>query len=207
MSPLARLDRRTGCKVVCGRPDCGYVLARVVQIPQGRVAEFAMGWAPNSEGIWALTRHAAARVANGRPPAFRRRPRPDTLRLLPHKPMYRDKYPTPQAYPAQVRCPRCRLVQTLDAQQLRVGIRPRFTTPHARYPHERLRQAVFGPTDERMGRAEREDLLRKLGFDRHTIDLLLLETPEGLAQVQEVFGGPEKFDHWLTVHSEGLALI
>ena len=71
MSPLARLDRRTGCKVVCGRPDCGYVLARVVQIPQGRVAEFAMGWAPNSEGIWTLTRHAAARVANGRPSAFR----------------------------------------------------------------------------------------------------------------------------------------
>ena len=81
---VARLDKKTGARVLCGRARCDGQLAEIWTNPQEAekdglpveisvdVAVFSPGWAPDSEGVWRLTRHAARRIAKGLDPKFRR---------------------------------------------------------------------------------------------------------------------------------------
>ena len=78
---LARLDK-SGFRVLCFRPECGATLAEAIptgdRSPDGRWLReltFPPGWLPRPEdGVWALTKHAARRVRQGKPPAFKRPP-------------------------------------------------------------------------------------------------------------------------------------
>src|SRR5205823_4598299 len=119
---FARLDKKTGAKVLCCREDCGQVLARVVEREVGRVLEFEMGWARGADGVWARTRHAQQRIRYGRPMAHRRPPRGIIRRVEGDAIELYDNAPTPGAYPVEVRCPNCSRRQALDAARLRVVV-------------------------------------------------------------------------------------
>ncbi len=124
----ARLDK-TGTKVLCARPARGMAIAAVAERHLGRFVEFPMGWAFDARGVWCLTRHARRGVERGRPPTFRRPPRGVLRRQGERGAGMVPNFPTPGAYPACAQCPRCDLIQTLDAQRLQVVVDPRLKTP------------------------------------------------------------------------------
>jgi len=110
-------------RVLCGRPGadgrstCDEPLADVVQVragagrPERRLAVLD-GWAQDKKGLWQKTTRAADLRRRGIAP-----PRVPPERRTPIEP------------PALARCPKCRAVQWLDADRLRVspveGARPR----------------------------------------------------------------------------------
>ena len=109
----ARLSKSGG--VLCGRPDpdgrftCDEPLAEVVKlerghgVPERRLAALD-GWAQDQKGVWRQTTRPADLRRRGIAPA---RVSPERRTLV--------------EFPALARCPKCRTVQWLDAEQLRVA--------------------------------------------------------------------------------------
>lgn len=140
---LARLDKRTGGRVLCARVGCDRELARVAETEYGRVLEFPMGWAPTAEGMWRLTRHARERERHGHAPGFRRPPR----KMVRGEQLI-AKHPTPLEYPARAQCPHCQLIQVLDAERLDVVVEPRGVAPLGNRVMELARRAILELRDE-----------------------------------------------------------
>ncbi len=74
---IARLDKKTGYRVLCGVLDCGADVASVVLVSpiNLRVACFDPGWQRRQlDGIWELSRHAKANLQRYRRRQRRREP-------------------------------------------------------------------------------------------------------------------------------------
>jgi hypothetical protein len=109
----ARLSK--GGDVLCGRPDatgrftCDEPLAEVVKLapdrgmPERRLAALD-GWAQDQKGVWRRTTRAADLRRRGIAPS----------RLPPERRTFVE-------FPALARCPKCRAVQWLDPERLRVS--------------------------------------------------------------------------------------
>ena len=115
-------------RVLCGRPDadgrftCDQPLAEVVRVdrgagrPQRRLAALE-GWTQDKKGVWQRT----TRMED-----LRRR----GIAAPRHPPEQR----TFVEFPALARCPKCRLVQWLDAERLNVSVAPgRRPLPSSRW--------------------------------------------------------------------------
>lgn len=133
MRPYARLDAKTGLRVLCGaqvdgRFVCGAELARVGVLPDGRrVLCMLDGWKHRARGHWALSNHSRRQLAAGERPRFRRRK--ETGRNYQGDPFQaafpslgpKDNYvvqPWPSGSLAD--CPKCQAVNVLTAEHLRV---------------------------------------------------------------------------------------
>ena len=102
-------------EVLCGRPgddgrfNCDAPLAEVVRVgrghalPERRLAALD-GWAQDQRGVWRETTRAADLRRQGIAPA----------RVPPERRTFVD-------FPALARCPKCRAVQWLDPERLRVS--------------------------------------------------------------------------------------
>lgn len=110
--------------IVCGKPDsdgrlsCDEQLAAIVTVPMpGRYPERRLtplpGWRQDRKGIWRRTTQVEALRARGIAP-----PRPS--------PLPKGRYPD---LPALACCPKCRTVQWLSAQRLKVSAHPNADTP------------------------------------------------------------------------------
>jgi hypothetical protein len=109
----ARLSNAGG--VLCGRPSadgrfhCDQPLAEVVRVstgtgaPERRLAALD-GWAQDKRGVWQRTTRAEDRRRHG---IATPRPQREQRTMI--------------EFPALVRCPKCRLVQWLDAERLRIA--------------------------------------------------------------------------------------
>ena len=121
---LARLDKKTELKVLCARDSCGNQVAKIEATPLGRALFFPQGVALRPDGTWGLTKHAAAGLAYGRRPAFRRKPQLKEWKALSAGEINEmdlwEREPTPHAYPAVVQCWQCRLIQQFETDALRV---------------------------------------------------------------------------------------
>lgn len=109
----ARLSK-TGA-VLCGRPRddgafvCDQPLAEVVRVrgaagPARRRLVALDGWSQDKGGVWRRTTHVEDLRRIG---IARLRPRPDQRAMI--------------EFPALTRCPKCRVVQWLDPERLRVA--------------------------------------------------------------------------------------
>ena len=107
MTMFARLDKKTGYRVLCGRIDCPGEIARVNESRQA--LHFGDGWT-NSVGAWHLSAHARGGLQQGRSPSHRRR----WSTAEPAMPARSATYDLP----APAVCPTCQLVQVLDPERL-----------------------------------------------------------------------------------------
>ncbi len=64
MEVLARLDKTTGLRVLCGWPTCHGELACIQIVKGKRVLCMLDGWKHKARGHWAQNQHSAHRAAN-----------------------------------------------------------------------------------------------------------------------------------------------
>ena len=81
---LARLDKRTRVRVLCGRMECDGQIAEIEEYPQEgadlngkptilmlRSVRMFPGWAPRRDGVWTLSHYAERRLRKGEQPKLR----------------------------------------------------------------------------------------------------------------------------------------
>ena len=90
----ARVDRKTGLRVLCGSIACGCEIALIHRSRQKEsetsdfygdsavsdFIQFPPGWAPQRDGVWALSSHARQRAKYGRSSHLRRYPKNQGIR-------------------------------------------------------------------------------------------------------------------------------
>jgi hypothetical protein len=143
----ATLHTRDSCRVQCARcgdrigtiedrpigrypavlaidiPDRGATRAldsadRAAQYPMGKVLYFPASWSHDaSTGRWHMSRRASDRVKRGAQPRARRPPLPEPGTTTAAAPLV-ERRRSPDAYPAEVECPKCELRQWIDAARL-----------------------------------------------------------------------------------------
>lgn len=102
----ARLDKKTGSKVLCGRINCrGYF--GDVDVPYRDCFFFTRGWGQRKDGVWELRKHAKATLVR----------RDDGRSVyVPGRSL--------SLFPALAACPICGFVQVLDAEKLGIYVDP-----------------------------------------------------------------------------------
>lgn len=134
----ARLDR-SGSRVMCGVVDCGQQLGKVIErfpwrdnpySPRGLC--LGPGYREDEHGIWSLSSRANKRFRQGKLPRESRNP----LAGSHHEHDARLFGRRPFCLPADIRCPKCGFVQSLDPDALRVVILPRELWSHAKQTWE-----------------------------------------------------------------------
>jgi len=142
----ARLDAKTGLRVLCSHPACGATLANVVLVPPHvswnhktervvakdtgepiRILAMLPGWVRDREGIWHRFRHATQELRRrdrlGEKQRLTRRaskPLPDTSEERRDDEKTGRRLSMIYNYPAHARCPDCSRVHILDAERLRL---------------------------------------------------------------------------------------
>lgn len=124
MDYIARLDKKTGLRVLCGHPSCGEI-AKITEIGNVRRLHLPSGYKPREDGVWHLGRYARENVKHGRPAQDRRgfvssaairaaRIRGERVDTKPER-----RSPMPDL-PTKAVCPNCGHPNVLDPDQLRV---------------------------------------------------------------------------------------
>ncbi len=65
MEYIARLDKKTGLRVLCGHPNCGEI-AEITETGNLRRLHLPSGYKPREDGVWDLGKHARENVKHGR---------------------------------------------------------------------------------------------------------------------------------------------
>jgi hypothetical protein len=116
---------RDGQWAVCANVDCGERFAERREGPARTTLAFLPGWVrPRGEGwsdegvpggVWVMSQRVRQRVSVGKPPNYRRHPRPEETENLPRRARTPGRLRTiPTVYPAIVICPACGLRQEVD---------------------------------------------------------------------------------------------
>ncbi|MDP9356947.1 MAG: hypothetical protein M3R02_16990 [Chloroflexota bacterium] len=71
MEYIARLDKKTGLKVLCSHPNCGQI-ATITEIGNLRRLHLPSGYRLGENGVWAPGKYARESVKYGRPAQDRR---------------------------------------------------------------------------------------------------------------------------------------
>ena len=126
----ARLDRRTGRRILCGRIDCGHQIAEVREDLQEGTSDsvpallrvrqvwFLPGWAwYRQEGEWRVSKYAQGRVVRGQRPKVRRYPRVAGASLHRHDALW-----SPAELPTEAICWQCGSRNKIDWEGLGFNI-------------------------------------------------------------------------------------
>jgi len=120
---FARLDRRTGKRILCNRVDCGLQLAilRADTVEEGswdnkpavllsRWIEFPPGWVQHSDGTWRFSHYAVERVKQGKEPKVRSYPKLEEGFVVSRE----DYLNSVPELPADAICWQCGLLNRID---------------------------------------------------------------------------------------------